>query len=120
MIVATRRESNIARPVWKHPAQLRDECDEMRFEIPLQMRQISPIERHVGILPPRQKNCWVKDGIREDAFPLWESRRGGRIRPPASEASVAGNQARALMQATRTNASGATCSIPKTCNSLPS
>src|SRR5579864_8015523 len=82
MVMATRRQRNVASPSRQHPAKLRGKRNEMRFEIPLQMRQVAPIELHTRILSRRDKSTCVKDGVYKNAFPQRESRRGGRIRPP--------------------------------------
>src|SRR5579864_2085810 len=85
MIMATRRQSNIACPIRKHPSKLRNKRDEMRFEIPLQMRQVAPIELHIQILPLRAATTREKMRPAPNTFPPRESRRGGRIRPPREQ-----------------------------------
>src|SRR5580658_2525828 len=44
-------QNDVARPVWQNAAKLCAECNEMRSEIALRMRQVSAIELHSLILP---------------------------------------------------------------------
>src|SRR5579871_2464541 len=55
VIMAAAREHNVARRRWQDPAELRNQCNEVRGEIFLQMRQISPVEPH-GRIVPQQNN----------------------------------------------------------------
>jgi hypothetical protein len=43
VIMAARRQGNVASPIRRNPPQSCDKRDEMRLEIPLQMRQIAPV-----------------------------------------------------------------------------
>ena len=52
MVVKTRSKHQITRLRWQNPSELRNESDEVRREIFLQMRQISSIKLHAQILPP--------------------------------------------------------------------
>ena len=51
MIVKTGRKHDVSSDRWQDPAKFRDESDEMRREVLLQMRQVAPIEPHEWILP---------------------------------------------------------------------
>jgi len=52
VVVTTARKHNIPRCGWKNPSKLRDEGNEVRREIFLQVRQIAPIELHAEIVSP--------------------------------------------------------------------
>ena len=81
-VIMQARQHKIARTGGQDAAAVSDEGDEMRFEIPLQMRQIALIELHDKILA--LYHCGEKRISRKrvQRFPARESRRGGRIRPP--------------------------------------
>lgn len=50
MIVSATIKHNLPRPIRKHATILRDEGDEVRLVIALQVRKIAPIEGHTQIV----------------------------------------------------------------------
>ena len=52
MVSAAGRKGDIASQGRQLPPELRDECDEMRFIVPLQMRKMASVGLHPRILTP--------------------------------------------------------------------
>ena len=65
MVMAARQQDDIPGDRWQYPSKLRDKGDEVRREIPLQVRQITAVKLHVKFWHAKTRR--VTETHQEDA-----------------------------------------------------
>src|SRR5271157_3833790 len=86
MIVDAAVENDVASPVRQHASKLRIECNEVRGNVALHVRQVAAVELHEGILSLRIAR---QEGISAKKTPMFPEDGIMERRTPSSAGGVA-------------------------------